>query len=225
MSLIIPEIQIKRVIDACLLFVKQDYDNASDKTTTLLYELLNGLLYDKHNFYQLGVDLFTKVYGDPRKIETNYFFNAERVFVPTIHITLPNEISAINGVGIDNGFNSSIINETSERDCYNRTFQTTYNIIITSDNKMEVVMIYHVLRALLIAAFNDLEFAGLQNPQIGGSDLQLNPEIVPQNIFMRNITLQVIYDVKAPSFLTAETFIGLNSVIGTPLDESDSLNY
>lgn len=224
MSLLIPEINIKNILGVILAFIKTDYDNASPKTQSYLYHILNGLKIEKYDFYTQAVEIFTRDKGHPRKIEVNYFFNAERSNIPSIHITLPQETPIADGIGIDDGFNGNEVDGTTGKKLYNRCFTANYHIVITSDSTIEVITMYHVIRSMLIAAYNDLMFAGIQNPKISGGELQLNSDIIPINVYARALNLQLMYDVPALSFLTME-MMSLGTITGVPVNEdlSDSL--
>jgi hypothetical protein len=86
-------------------------------------------------------------------------------------------------------------------------------------------MIYHILRASLVSVFNDLQFAGIQNPKLSGGTLNINPELVPLNIFYQVINIDYFYDVKVPSIFTQETFaefVSLGVALATETTDDSS---
>lgn len=138
------------------------------------------------------------------ELKVNLFFDAHRASIPTIHITLPFEkASGDNGLGTDEGYVAP--RETIEGSYTNftRNFNTSYSIVVTSSNSLEVLAIYHILKAVLIANTGILETVGFKNLKISGGDLHLNADIIPKGVFVRALSLDFSYD------LTVEQ-IGIN---------------
>ena len=73
-------------------------------------------------------------------------------------------------------------------------------MIITSDNSFEVLTMYHVIKAALIANMESLEYYGLRNVKFSGQDLQINDALVPPGIFSRGIGLNLMYEADIPVF-------------------------
>lgn len=197
----ISEIVLFNTIKSILAYIREDYDSTTDKTQSFLYNLLGevkiGELYD---CYEQGKAMFIQKNDNPRYLDVRLFFDASRASIPTIHITLPNETGSGDGIGVDIGYEEAEFDDVrgEYREVNNRMFNATYNVIITSDNTMEVVIMYHVLRASLIAAFAHMELSGLRNPKLSGGDLSINPDLVPIGIFMRSIAINASYEISVP---------------------------
>jgi hypothetical protein len=56
--LFFPEISIKTILNAILLFIRTDYNNASDKDTSYLAQLVKGLKLDKFDIFVQSVEIF-----------------------------------------------------------------------------------------------------------------------------------------------------------------------
>ena len=204
--LLVPELVLCKIIDGCLIHLKNDYNTnhiAGTDDQSLLYKMCNGLVWTGYNYYREAVDLFTRDHTHKRKLEVSMFFNAQRASIPTIHISLPGETGGVgDGLGIDEGYQPTEFINTDDEDSfraqYTRGFNSNYNILITSDNTMEVLLIYAVLRAMLISVFDTIELDGLRKPTIGGNDLRIEGSIVPPNVFIRAITLNFMYEVDVP---------------------------
>ncbi len=221
MANLFPEIKLKVFLDNALSYLQTDYvANTATPTKSFLYRITNGNVVDRYDFYEQSKAIFIKTNDDPRKLKTRLFFDRERAAIPTIHITLPNESPKSDGLGFDSGFNEPIFDDTAETftTVYNRNFQTTYNIIVSSDNTFEVILIYNVLRALLIGLIDTLNNNGYQNIKISGNDLSINPDIVPPNIFMRNVAVSFEYDYAVPMFNVNEMLNDINFT-GTVINE------
>ena len=202
----IPEIKIYQLVTGMLLHLKTDYDAAVDKSTTMLYKILNGINHYKKDYYNEAIALFTRGEDDPRKIKVVQFFNAERSNMPTVHITLPQDMSGENSLG---GEASEVDEETVGADTYHRArmerrFDSLYHIVITSDNAAEVVLMYHTIRAMLISAFDTISLIDMENPKISGQDLNLRDYLVPSGVFARGIGLQASYEIQVPRWFNEQ---------------------
>lgn len=194
----IPEVSIKNILDYCLEFIKEDYLNASDKKATYLYAIFGESQLGEYKYIENAVSILTRGPQSPRQIETHIFLNPNRFTLPTIHISLPSDGVGPHGLGYDTTANlsngDSPYDTTSER-----SFQATFNLVFTSDNTFEVLIMYNVIRACLIGNVELLEFNGLRNPIISGMDILLQQEINP-TVYSRALSINCFYEFKAPSF-------------------------
>jgi len=212
----IPEATLFNLLKEMISFLKRDFEEKTNKSDSLLHNMLFGIKIGEFDYLEQAKDIFLREQDHPRGLDVRIFFDRERASVPTIHITLPSEESgAADGIGVDEGYNDPIVNETEKiiTPVYNRSFNTTYNLIITSDNQMEVLIIYHVFRNLIISMFDTFEISGLRNPKLGGHDLQLNDQLVPAHIFIRAISLSFFYDVAVPRFFAEKLIKSINENI------------
>lgn len=230
MQILVPEVEIFNTIKKILKYIHTDFEGRGDEQDSLLYKILGTNKLQRYDFFKQAKEVFLKKSDDPRFLDVNMFFNLERASIPTIHITLPAEQPSKDGMGIDEGYKSNEVVKSlgsdvadSQVPVYTRRFATQYNIVITSDNSNEVVLIYHVLRAILIPTINHFEVLGLENIKINGRDIQNMNTIVPPHIFMRNIGLSLEYEVSVNSFFdeTIITKIITDYEIDTEEDTSD----
>lgn len=208
MQIIIPEIKILEIIETSLKVIETNYNETLDKEKTLLYRIFGLNQTGKYNFYEQAKDIFLRDNNHPRKIETRMMFDAQRANLPTIHISMPSESNGEDGIGVDEGYQESIVDNENKTitKTYTRVFDAQYNAIITSDNSLEVLCIYHLLKSTLIGIFDNIEFQGIRNPKLSGQDLQINSDIVPPHIFTRGIGIHCFYEQTVPS-LQKEDFI------------------
>lgn len=214
-ALVIPELTLQKIIDALLLKIKLDHEaNVGDVTKSLLYRYFNGLTDHKKNYYTEAVDLFTREKEHARYIQTRMFFDASRAKIPTVHITMPSDQQGQNSIGVgEYGHVDHVIDQDGERSMeYERRFDSQYQIVCTSDNHSETLLMYHTIRAGLISVFDSLSINGLENAQISGQELKINPDLVPNHIYMRAIGLRCSYDIKVPRWwsqtIISEIIIG-----------------
>lgn len=226
-KVIIPEIIILNTLKNVFKLVREDYKAQTDKTKTYLYRILGTLNLERYTFFSQAIKVLVADIDDPRYLEVQLFFNLQRQGLPTIHITLPNENSGPGGLGIDEGYQEP--EEGSEpdtvRDVLSRRFDTTYNIVITSDNTNEVILLYHFIRAILIPVFEHFDSEGLQNNRLSGGDLNIDPRLIPQNIFVRAIHLSFSYDVNVAKLFDqsiVNQLVFRATIIDEENDESES---
>jgi hypothetical protein len=127
-------------------------------------------------------------------------------------------MASADGIGIDEGYEDNLVDSIQGqlRPQFTRMFETQYQLIITSDNTLEVQLMYTVLRGMIIGLLAQFEFAGLRNMKLSGQDLRLDSSIVPQNLFTRSLGLRFQYEVVAPSFYDQQIFNSINMGIVTP---------
>jgi len=205
MALQVPEVTLRKLIEGFLLHIRNDYNaNLADTTKSLLYAYFTGINDNKKNYFDEAVDLFTRTPDHARYIETRMFFDAQRGIIPTIHITMPSESVGMNSIGIGEGGDEGhrIVDGTDIFVQYERRFDTQYHIVCTSDNHSEVLMMYYLLRAGLISVLDSVALEGLENAKISGQELKINPDLVPNHIYMRSIGLSFSYDELVPRWWT-----------------------
>lgn len=222
MAILVPEIAIFNTMNSILKFIEVDYQqNAADHQYSFLYRILGGVVEGKHNYYDEAVDLFIGRGEDhPRRIKARLFFDAQQASVPTIHVTMPQEMQAgtDNTIGVSEDPNETYTNPNTGQVTPNRarSFDTTFYVVVSSDNHREVLIIYHVLQAALISTLAELDLMGLDDIHLSGQDIQLNENIAP-NIYMRGIGLKFTYDVSVPRFF-AQQLISTLTFTGLPTD-------
>lgn len=199
--IMIPEIVIANLVETVLKVIECDFNDHVEEKDTLLYYILGDNQYKKFNFFEQAKDIFLRDNDHPRKIEVRMLFDAQRASLPTIHITMPQESNDADGIGVDEGYEDNVLNtnKTTFHKTYTRAFGVQYNIIITSDNSSEVLLIYHLLKAMLISIIDHVELSGIRNPKLSGQDLQMNSDIVPVNVFVRGVGINFMYEESIPS--------------------------
>jgi hypothetical protein len=224
MAITIPEIVLFNTIKNLLKFIRADYAaNIADTTQSYLYKVLIGNNVQRYDLFTQAETVFITPNDDPRHLDVNMFFNAKRAAIPTIHITLPSEGEKDNVIANGEGYRDPVYNDddTLSTTIFNRRFAARYNIIITSDNTNEVILIYSLVRSAFISLNAHFSLAGLQQPKLSGGDLNINSEIVPPNVFVRSIGLDFSYDVEGielfPGVVWPFDLISVNSIINIPV--------
>jgi len=206
--MIFPERILKELIDYMVNFTIDNYIDCIDNPEeSYLYDLFGDFdtpNSNSYDYFENALAIFTRDEDHPRKIETHLFYNRERFTLPTIHIGMPSEqISDINGLGYDFGYLNSKFQRSDPfalATTNSRMFQAKYNVVFTSDNTHEVLIMYNWFKACAIGNIVIFERNGLQNVVMTGEDVILNESFTPMNIYSRAISLSCMYEITAPNF-------------------------
>lgn len=204
--MIIPELTIHTFLKDMIMIINNDYAFHPDKKKTILYKMFNlddndtKMKLNKFDFYEQAVSMLIKTNSDVRKLEITLGYNLSRMELPTIHILLPSETSSeTQGIGNGIGWDADDQFESTEdgRFMYlNKNYDATYNLLITSDNSSEVVVLYNFFKYMITVLTPAMELSGLQSLRIGGGDLQFMEELIPTTVFHRNLNLSFMYENK-----------------------------
>jgi len=188
--ILMPEQRLKALMDYYLDSINEEY----------LFDLFGGQTFgDGYDYFTNAKTIFLKTNDDPRKVVSNIFFNRDRQGLPTIHIALNQDILGEgNGLGFDPSTEIDELDETY-KDTYTRTYSSRFNIICTSDNTFEVLIVYNVLRALFQGNPQLLQKAGLTNAKLTGNDMILTDYLMPSTIYARGLILDCLYEITVPS--------------------------
>jgi hypothetical protein len=207
----IPEVTLKAIVDSVLDKVRDDYNDAVDKSTTFMYKALDGIVSGNYNFLEQAVKIINRTADDPRTIDTRLLFDKERASLPTIHVTIPNESPFSDGIGIDEGYQLATANDlgldingdpmspVSMTEYYTRSYNSKFDLVITGSNTFEVIMIFYILKMALINNIQSLEANGFRNPKIYGGDLRINDQLAPV-AYMRVLTIDSFCELTIPKF-------------------------
>lgn len=209
--ILVPEIVFYDTIKFILNDTREEVSNQSIEKTRL-YLLFNKTTLDKvmklgnYNWLKQAETIFSKKEDEQRLLDVNIGYNLSRAHLPTIHILLPSETNAQeNGLGFDEGYQKKLmLDETRFVPIYTRMFDATYNIMITSDNSTEVVLIYQFLRAMLISMKDHLSSSGILNMSYSGQDNFFTQEMIPPNVFHRSISINFKYEISVPQYFEDE---------------------
>ena len=213
----IPEAILKKIIDHFFDYTVDNYLNTDNKEESFLWFLFGDKKLGKYDYFKNAAAIFSRDDDHPRKIETHLFFNRERFGFPTIHIGLPSEQLANGGNGI--GFDYTTTNIFKDPFKFTavrqRLFHSRFNIVCTSDNSFETLIVYNWMKCCLIGNVDILEVNGLQNPILSGGDVLLDEQIMASNVFSRALFLDVMYDTTSPSF---QSYMGAGELFMKGID-------
>lgn len=223
--MIIPEVIIEKGLNDFLIFLNEDIKKINDGETnkSWLFNLLKNeddslIKFDNYEFFKQSLTVFKQKESD-KNLSINIGYNLKRAELPTIHILMPSDNVISKGIGERIGYqeNKNIGDETSE--IMSELTNSNYFLLITSPNINEVLLIYYVIKAGLIAMFEYYEQSGFNNVMIGGADVQIQPDLVPAHIFHRSMSLTFSYDFNVPSLKFQKIIRGTNlKPTGIPIE-------
>jgi len=201
-QLIIPEVILFNALEAWLKYIRTDYKkNALTPTKSYLGMIFGNNQFQRYNFLEQARSVFiTNDNTSPRNLEINLFFNPKRNGLPTIHITNSSDQAVHDSLSIGIGIEDAVFDDVAQTyvRMFNRRFQCKYNLVITSDNTNEVLLIYTALRSGAISLIEHLALSGIENVKISGQDIQMKSDIVPANVFIKSVGISFEMNVLAP---------------------------
>lgn len=196
-------LKVKKLIDSLLIFVKQDYEdklanNISDESF-LIRCFDSEDIADDISYKDLAVEIFTRGDQESRKVETRLMYDRERASLPTIHVREPakgkGKQDSIGYIDEDLFINSDLSYNQVRR----RSFDSNFELLITSFNRHEVLIMEEVILALLIGAQDTLALASpFYQFSFNIKELMANNELVPDILFIKSIGLNVSYNKTYP---------------------------
>jgi hypothetical protein len=162
-------------------------------------------IIDNISYRDLAVEIFTRETTDHRKVETRLLFDVDRAALPTIHVREPAK-----GKGKEDGI-GNIAEEFYENvdggysEIRRRSFDSQFELMITSMNRHEVIIMEEVVLALLIGGQDSFMLqAPFYNVTLTVKELMTNNELVPTPLFIKSIGMNVSYDKKYPDISNDE---------------------
>ena len=201
---LIPEIIIEKILRQMILITTLDLKKNSNELEKSLLGYIFGkseksdsISLDSYNFLEQSKHVFKSSEGS-RKITTSVGYNLKMVDLgkPHIHILLPSDSSSGAQIGSGIGGDSGYMEDSDAgtyRNVMTQGSEATYNLMLTTDNVNEMMLVYHWLKSCSLTFSSQFELRGLQNVSIGGNDLQFNDELIPPNVFHRNFNLSFTY--------------------------------
>lgn len=207
MEVIMPEIIIYNTLNSIFQIVKDDFAENSLEDT-ILYTFFGQdsnqkeVAWETFNYFDQAQELFIN-----RGVEITLGYNMETASMGCIHILLPQETGRPFSLGADENYQQNYVENVRPGQAnyfptYSMTYDSNYNLMITSDNTMEVLLIYNFIKASFIALNAHIELSGLRLPKFGGQDVNLQSDLVPPHIFHRSFNLSFFYEVIVPDLFS-----------------------
>ena len=209
-GILLPEFIIQRTLVTIVKMLRDDLEeNKGDETQSLLYKILG--LDEQGQALKLNLyDVFKqakKIVQTKQNLSVNFGYNQEVANIISMHILLPSEQGSMT-IGADEGYLEDDVfdddgNKIGVQQYYTQTYESTYQIMITSNNSAEVNVVYNILKSMLLMLVPHLELMGLRLPTLSGNDIVMQDDLVPVPIFHKVLNLSFKYEHNVPK-LTQE---------------------
>ena len=209
-GILLPEFVIQRTLVTIVKMLRDDLEeNKGDETQSLLYKILG--VDEQGQALKLNLyDIFKqakKIVQTKQNLSVNFGYNQEVANIISMHILLPSEQGSMT-IGADEGYLEDDVfdddgNKIGVQQYYTQTYESTYQIMITSNNSAEVNVVYNILKSMLLMLVPHLELMGLRLPTLSGNDIVMQDDLVPVPIFHKVLNLSFKYEHNVPK-LTQE---------------------
>lgn len=211
MSIIIPELVIYNALESIIKYIRTDLSKTEKEQNTILYRLLGEdidgkpMQMNRWNFFKQAKKIFT----DKNNLSVNFGYNFEVAKIISLHIILPSEQAAESAIGQDEGYGITEDEDGNVQSYFTQNFNSTYQIMITSNNSSEVMTVYHILKSMLLMIFSHLEILGLRLNKFSGNDIMFRDEMMPNGIFHKVLNITSNYELKVPTLMQSEIVKGI----------------
>ena len=216
-GILLPELVIHRTLVTIVKMLRDDLEeNKGDETQSLLYKILG--VDEQGQALKLNLyDVFKqakKIVQTKQNLSVNFGYNQEVANIISMHILLPSEQGSMT-IGADEGYLEDDIlddngNKIGVQQYYTQTYESTYQIMITSNNSAEVNVVYNILKSMLLMLVPHLELMGLRLPTLSGNDIVMQDDLTPVPIFHRVLNVSFTYEHNVPKLIKdniAKSFI------------------
>ncbi len=211
--LFLPEHLILRTANIILEVIRTDYRNhlaGNSVEESMLHLLLGNQSVGKVDLLREAVKIFITTPQDPKHFDVKLSFDKNPSKAPQVFITQPAENDRNNSIDVGVGDQSELLitsddQEDQYREQYMRRYSATQYLMIVCENRMEMTIIYNVMKSMLVSCFNHFSTEGLSNLKLGGQELKMRGEI-PDELFQKAIIMNYEYEQVSPSIVIQNVF-------------------
>lgn len=208
-GILLPEVVIYKTLESIVSLIRKDLTQHSDNDKdTILYRILGvdeagePIQMNLYNYFLQA----KKMFSVPSNFKVNFGYNLEVAKMISFHILLPSE-TATAAIGEDEGYISDVERDpetgfmTGIQPYFTQMYESTYQILISSNNSSEVNVAYNVLKSMLLMVVPHLELMGLRIPSLSGNDIVMQEDLTPVPIFHKALNLSFKYEHNVPQLL------------------------
>lgn len=237
MSVILPEIVLYNSLKSILKVVKDDFHN-NQLEDTIIYACFakdengNNIQIENFNYLEQAIAIFA---NRDREMEISLGYNMQVSGQASIHILLPSEQGKSLLIGASENYQPNVARDNGNQiaEQFSNSYDATYQLMITSENSAEAILIYHFLKAVMLSLYYHFELSGLRDPKWSGQDVSIQQDLIPTHIFHRALGITFWYEVTIPNMITKKLISGLqitgiintnNTNVGTSNTTTSGLN-
>ena len=199
-------LRLYKLTQSLLDFVKQDYEVKVSQDLIEESFLYRCIASDDEiegiSYRTLAEEIFTRDKMNSRKATVELMFSQDKAMLPQIAIREPakgkGQTDAISGIGDEYFTNENGSFQEEKR----KSFSSQYELLITSPNRHEVIIMEEVILGLLIGAQDTLALANpFYNFNFSIKELMVNNEMYAESLFVKSIGINVSYDKSYPNLI------------------------
>lgn len=207
----IPIIRVKKFTDLLIEFIRTDYENATNKVNSFLYRVLEDDQDNGYDYYRNAVQIFSRDKNYKNRIETRMGFDPDRATLPTIHVREPGaQKGKTDGIGFFGDETFSNEDGTTSTNA-KKSFHSKFELMITSSNVNEIIIVKEVLENAMIGAYESLQVNFFDLIDFSSKELIIqNDSYGGTPLFAKTIELDISYEKNSiPKLYTQENITAI----------------
>lgn len=212
-SLFLPEHLIVNTINGILSIIRADYRSKvaeNKENENMLYLLLGNQTLGKINVYAEAVKIFITTAEKPKQFDCKLSYDQNSATAPQVYLVQGSETPSNNSIGIGEGDQPELLltsNDSADhyREQYMRRYAASQHVVIVCENRMEMQIIYNVLKSMIVSCFAHFALQGLSNLKLSGQELKMRGEI-PDKLFQKAIIMNFEYEQVSPTIVIQDVF-------------------
>jgi len=206
--MILPDFILIKALNLALVALRNDYKNnvlaGTEDRSVLKLMFQNVEPLGNYDVFTQAKALIDTTAESPKHLLVVSSLDANFNKGPFVYVTLGADGDRNNSIDQGIGDNAPLVfnnndGTQSSKQVFQRRFAATYHVVIGSQNKEEVVVLYTVFQALLMVLTSHVAFEGLLNVKYGGQDVRVDLG-VPDKVVTRVITINFEYEQSVPEF-------------------------
>ena len=198
--LLIPEARMFQVLEGLVEFIRCEIKDPNvAEQDSFLYLLLQGNYDSTIDYYNEAKNIFSKSEKDERFLVIKQSLDKSRLQLPTVTLLVDDEkLHKKNSVGQGQGDYPNLeLSDGSVRATFAKRYNSSFQVLVSSDNVAEVMIVEAVIKAGLVSIFETFDNSCLQNPKVETSAISLDDSAI--NASYRSISVDFFYDLVTPS--------------------------
>lgn len=212
MALNIQLIILKKIVDSLIEYIRADYNNnviSGTPQESFLARALDDPRYvdADYNLFEQAKAIFLRGQTSSRNVKTGLMFPKDVKPTPHIHVREPSKVNGdFNSIGGGLGSGSSFNTDGRLIEEYRDTKRASYEIVVTSDNPLDTILIAEVMYSLLLSAHDTMNSL-FATHNYSMRELIMNNNVRTPHLYVRAISIDVRIENNIPA-LADKTLLG-----------------
>ncbi len=214
-GMLMPEVVLYNLLNNIVKLLRDDLAaniQAETEQNSILYRILGidewgeALKLNFYNIYKQAKKILTV----KDNLKVHYGYSLDATTSVDICILLPSEQGRV-GIGADEGYLETV-EENGFQNYNTQVFESTYQLMVTSNNSNEVLVVYTLLKSVMLMLIDQLELFGFRNPRFSGQDVVMQEDLTPVPLFHKVLNIEFMYEHNVPQKLQVEFMNKLTAI-------------